>query len=96
MAAGFLPRFVAAYSRERPRINFLINGLPSNAVRDGVADGQYDIGLTAYHPGRRGFPYRWSSLALMPLDVARSSQCNPTIDWLTSPSSVPSTYKMKT
>jgi DNA-binding transcriptional LysR family regulator len=68
MAAGFLPRFVAAYSRQRPRINILISGMSSNDVRLAVEEGQFDLGFTAYHPGLKGYPWRRSSLAVTPLN----------------------------
>ena len=67
MAAGFLPRFIAGYSRERPLVKILVAGLPSNGVRDGVIDGRFDLGLTAYHAQRRGFPYLRQALDVTPL-----------------------------
>ena len=60
LAAGFLPRFIAKFSRERPRLKIMIDGLPSRTIRDGVAAGQFELGLTA-------FPFHRHSLAITPL-----------------------------
>jgi DNA-binding transcriptional LysR family regulator len=61
MAAGFMPRFVAKFVRERPRLNIIVDGLPSPAIRDRVAGGQIDIGITA-------FPFQRSSITATALD----------------------------
>jgi DNA-binding transcriptional LysR family regulator len=61
VAAGFLPRFVAQFSRERPRVQIMIDGLPSTVIRDRVAAGEFDIGITA-------FPFQRTSLTITPLD----------------------------
>jgi DNA-binding transcriptional LysR family regulator len=60
LAAGFLPRFVAKFSRDRPRLKITIDGLPSPMIRDGLVAGQFEIGLTAY-------PFQRQSLAITPL-----------------------------
>ena len=60
LAAGFLPRFVAKFSRGRPRLKIMIDGLPSSMIRDGVAAGQFEIGLTA-------FPFQHHALAITPV-----------------------------
>jgi DNA-binding transcriptional LysR family regulator len=60
VASGFLPRFVAKFSRERPRLNIMIDGLPSPIIRDRVVSGQFDIGITA-------FPFHRHSLTIIPL-----------------------------
>lgn len=60
MAAGFAPRFVAAFCRSRPNLKVSIEGLSSNAIRDGVAAGDYDVGITA-------FPFERESLVIYPL-----------------------------
>ncbi len=60
LAAGFLPRFVAKFSRERPRLKIVIDGLPSPMIRDGVVAGQFEIGFTA-------FPFQRHTLTITPL-----------------------------
>jgi DNA-binding transcriptional LysR family regulator len=60
LAAGFLPRFVAKFSRERPRLKIVIDGLPSSMIRDGVVAGQFEIGFTA-------FPFQRHTLTITPL-----------------------------
>ena len=45
--SGFLPRFVAKFSRERPRLDILVDCLPSPTIREHVASGQLDIGVVA-------------------------------------------------
>jgi DNA-binding transcriptional LysR family regulator len=59
MASGFLPRFVAAFSRAHPRLRIMIDGLPSPAIRDRVASGQLDVGVCA-------FPFQRDSLTTTP------------------------------
>jgi DNA-binding transcriptional LysR family regulator len=46
MAAGFVPRFVADFCRRRPNLKVSIHGPPSSVIRDRVAAGQFDIGVT--------------------------------------------------
>ena len=46
MSAGFMPRFVAQFSQSRPRLRIMVDGLPSPAVRDGVANGRFDVGVS--------------------------------------------------
>jgi DNA-binding transcriptional LysR family regulator len=60
LANGFLPRFVAKFSRERPRLSIMLDGLPSQVIRDRVVSGQLDIGITA-------FPFHRHSLTITPL-----------------------------
>lgn len=61
VAAGFLPRFVAGFSRERPQLRLLVDGLPSLEVRSRVAAGQVDVGIVAY-------PFQDGSLVVTPLE----------------------------
>jgi DNA-binding transcriptional LysR family regulator len=61
VAAGFLPRFIAKFSRERPRVSVLMDGLSSAAIRDGVVAGAFDLGITA-------FPFQRASLTITPLE----------------------------
>jgi DNA-binding transcriptional LysR family regulator len=61
MAAGFLPRFVASFCRDRPQLRIAIDGLPSSTIRDCVTAGQFDLGVT-------GLRIRRYSLTLIPLD----------------------------
>ncbi|MGA8907785.1 MAG: LysR family transcriptional regulator [Acidobacteriaceae bacterium] len=63
MAAGFAPRFVAAFCRRRPNLKVSIEGLPSSVIRDGVTTGHYDVGMTA-------FPFNRDSLVVYPLEDA--------------------------
>ncbi len=67
VAAGFLPRFVAHYSRTRPNLTIALEGLSSNEIRDGLAAGRFDVGITAYHVGLTAFPHQRSSLTITPL-----------------------------
>ncbi len=60
MAAGFAPRFVAAFCRSRPNLKVTIEGLASSVIRDGVAAGHFDVGITA-------FPFERASLVIYPL-----------------------------
>lgn len=60
LATGFLPRFIAKFTRERPRLKVMIDGLPSPMIRDGVVAGQFEIGFTA-------FPFQRHSLTITPL-----------------------------
>jgi DNA-binding transcriptional LysR family regulator len=46
MAAGFLPRFVAAFCRDRPGLRVTIDGRPSAMVRDDVVSGRFELGLS--------------------------------------------------
>jgi DNA-binding transcriptional LysR family regulator len=57
MAAGFMPRFVAEFSRRRPDVKILVEGQPSPTIRDGVVAGLFDIGVTS-------FPFRRDLLAV--------------------------------
>jgi DNA-binding transcriptional LysR family regulator len=59
MASGFLPRFVAGFSRERPRLRIMVDGLPSPLIRDRVAAGQLDVGICA-------FPFQRDALKVTP------------------------------
>jgi DNA-binding transcriptional LysR family regulator len=61
MTAGFLPRFVAKFSRARPNLKILVEGQHSAAVRDGVVTGRFEIGVT-------GFPFQRDLLAVDPLN----------------------------
>jgi DNA-binding transcriptional LysR family regulator len=61
MAAGFLPRFIANFCRLRPNVELFVDGLPSSLIRDRVAAGQFDIGITS-------LPFRRNSLAVTPLE----------------------------
>jgi len=61
MAAGFAPRFVATFCRQRSNLKVSIEGLPSTVIRDGVTTGHYDIGITA-------FPFNRESLIIYPLE----------------------------
>jgi DNA-binding transcriptional LysR family regulator len=60
VAAGFLPRFVARFCKDRPHISVMLEGLSSNEVRERVLAGQFDIGVTA-------FPFQRNSLAASPI-----------------------------
>jgi DNA-binding transcriptional LysR family regulator len=46
MAAGFIPRFVAAFCRARPQLKVSVDGLPSTMIREHVVAGRYEIGIT--------------------------------------------------
>lgn len=61
MAAGFLPRFVAAFCRGRPNLRVTLNGLASSVIRDRVVAGRADIGITDLRIQR-------DSLTVTPLD----------------------------
>jgi DNA-binding transcriptional LysR family regulator len=69
MASGFLPRFVAAFSRERPQLRLMVDGLASSVIRDGVAGGQLDVGICAF-PFQRGAltatPFHERAVVAMP------------------------------
>lgn len=47
LAAGVLPRFLAGFLRDRPRLCASIMGLSSHAVIEAVANGQVDFGYAA-------------------------------------------------
>ncbi len=57
----FLPRFVARFMRERPRLNVFVDSLPSPAIREQVAAGQLDIGVTAS-------PFKLAALTATPIE----------------------------
>lgn len=59
--AAFLPRFVARFSRDRPRLHVVVDSLPSSTVREQVAEGVFDLGVCAA-------PFRFAGLASTPLD----------------------------
>ena len=61
MSAGFLPRFVAKFCRERPNLKVTVEGYSSPVVRDQLTAGIADIGLTAY-------PFQREALVLTPLN----------------------------
>lgn len=61
MAAGFVPRFAAGFSRDRPRLRMSIDGLPSPVIRDRVVAGQFDIGMVAV-------PFQQHGLTVTALD----------------------------
>jgi DNA-binding transcriptional LysR family regulator len=45
LANGFLPRFVGAFLKERPKLDIVLSGLVSHAVLASVAQGQSDLGF---------------------------------------------------
>ncbi len=61
MASGFLPRFVAGFCRERPKLKVVLDGLSSTVIREQLTAGLYDIGFTAY-------PFQRDSLVVTPLN----------------------------
>ncbi len=61
MASGYLPRFVARFYAERPEVKLLIEGLPSTTIREQVAAGTYDVGLSS-------FPFLGDTLNVIPFD----------------------------
>ena len=61
MAAGFVPRFVAQFCRNRPAVRVAVEGLPSTAIRDCVTAGQYDLGIS-------GLRFRRDAFKIHPLD----------------------------
>ena len=61
MATGFLPRFVATFCRDRPKLKIVVEGLSSPIIRDQLTAGLFDIGFTA-------FPFQRDSLVVTPLD----------------------------
>ena len=60
MAAGFLPRFVASFYRDRPGVRVIVDGLPSRLVEDRVATGQLELGITS-------MPLRREALEMIPI-----------------------------
>lgn len=48
VAAAYLPRFLTKFSRERPNLRVVIDGLPSTVIRERVSVGHFDIGIVAY------------------------------------------------
>jgi DNA-binding transcriptional LysR family regulator len=61
MSGGFLPRFVAGFSRDRPGLKVLVDGLPSSVIRDRVVAGQFDLGVVST-------PFQRDSLTVTPLN----------------------------
>jgi DNA-binding transcriptional LysR family regulator len=61
MAIGFLPRFVAAFIKERPGLDVSVEGHGSLRVREKVAGGEAQIGLSAV-------PFQHSSLEATVVD----------------------------
>ena len=53
--AAYVPRVVAAFSRQRPQMKVLIDSLPSSTIRARVIDGRYDVGLVDMPFQREGF-----------------------------------------
>ena len=45
LANGFLPRFVGAFLKDRPKLDIVLSGLVSHAVLTSVAQGESDIGF---------------------------------------------------
>jgi len=45
LANGFLPRFVGAFLKDRPKLDIVLSGLVSHAVVASVAQGQCDLGF---------------------------------------------------
>lgn len=45
LANGFLPRFVGAFLKDRPKLDIVLSGLVSHAVLASVAQGQSDLGF---------------------------------------------------
>ena len=69
MAVYFLPRFIAAFCRNRPDVRVQIDGIPSHLVAERLAGGQYDIGVTravAERPSVEFFPIKASAVVVMP------------------------------
>lgn len=59
--AAFMPRFAAMFSRGRPRVNIFVDSLPSSMIREQVASGNLDIGVTSA-------PFMAAGLTLTPID----------------------------
>ena len=78
LASGFLPRFVAGFSRNRPQVRIVVDGMSSPEIRDRVSAGNVDIGITAY-------PYSRDSLITTALyDSAVVVHAALPIGWLPS------------
>jgi DNA-binding transcriptional LysR family regulator len=61
LAAGFLPRFVGAFSRAWPGLQIHVDGLPSDMIRTQVSTGQLDLGVVSY-------PFSNPGLVITPLE----------------------------
>ncbi|MGA2083476.1 MAG: LysR substrate-binding domain-containing protein [Holophaga sp.] len=57
MATKLLPRFLASFCRERPEVRILLSGHPSHRVVEGVAGGQFDLGVSSISPERPSVVY---------------------------------------
>ncbi len=58
---AYVPRVVAAFSQQHPRLKLLVDSLPSSVIRDSVIDGRYDIGVV-------DLPFQRDRLAVTPLE----------------------------
>lgn len=63
MALGFLPKHIAQLCATRPNLSILLDGMPSHAVLERVAGGQFDVGFAALPADR-------PSVILRPLKAA--------------------------
>lgn len=63
LASGLLPRFLARFLRDKPKLQMSLTGLPSSMVMEAVASGQADIGYADGPSDRSGFRLETRSLA---------------------------------
>lgn len=69
MAMGFLPRCIAAFSKGRPKLAILLDGMPSHMVLERVAAGQFDLGFAAVpvaRPSLRMLPVTANAVVVLP------------------------------
>lgn len=48
VSASFLPRFLAQFSRERPNLRIVVDGLSSAVIRERVSASHFDLGIVSY------------------------------------------------
>lgn len=69
MAMGFLPQCIAAFSKGRPKLAILLDGMPSHMVLERVAGGQFDLGFAAVpaaRPSLRVQPVEANAVVVLP------------------------------
>lgn len=69
MAFGFLPRFIAEFTRQRPSAKIFLNGMASHLVIDAVLSGQVEVGIASVprdRPGLRTVVVETASVLLVP------------------------------
>lgn len=67
--AAFLPRFVARYCQERPRLRVVLDSFSSPLIRERVAEGVFDLGVCAApfsYPGLVSTPLEDEAVAVIP------------------------------